>query len=263
MNTSPTKTSHQNPTPTEAENPPPTPPTADPLAGLIEMSSSLARDLKSESARTPPGEPTKSAAPKPVSPSKPSPQANVEWRKKHFELVEYHAKVKNMAISAEGFCKRFAFNIREPHTLLVAVGENGIGKTMLAKAVYAYCNGVFFSAWDHGYWPKPPKVEFIRFAPFVAKFETQQCRMEDIISADLLVIDDIGAEVDKFKSGEPIAILTEILDGRAGKFTFATTNVPQAKWKERWDNRVSDRLQRHAAYVDATGGPRFSVKEIL
>jgi len=165
-----------------------------------------------------------------------------------------------MCIASEGICKRFTFNIREPHTLLVVAGENGIGKTMLAKAVHTYCDGVAFSAWDHGYWSRVPKVEMIRVAPFIAKFETQACRMEDLISADMLILDDMGAEVDKFKSGEPTAILTELLDGRSGKFTFITTNVPQPQWKVRWDNRVDDRLRRHAAYIDATGVPRYSTK---
>ena len=75
--------------------------------------------------------------------------------------------------------------------------------------------------------------------------------LEDLITAEVLFLDDIGAEADRFKSRESTAILCDLLGAREMRFTFITTNIHRDKWEEHWDMRVADRLARNdAAHVD-------------
>lgn len=69
---------------------------------------------------------------------------------------------------------------------------------------------------------------------------------DDVALADLVVIDDLGSEVDKFKSGRPTENIRLMLEDRfkGRKATLITTNIPAREFDTRWDPRVAGRLAR-------------------
>jgi DNA replication protein DnaC len=73
--------------------------------------------------------------------------------------------------------------------------------------------------------------------------------LETADAESLLVLDDIGTETDRFKSGDATCRLCDLLNRRENKFTVLTTNIPPADWLAHWDARVSDRLLRNSAVV--------------
>lgn len=74
-------------------------------------------------------------------------------------------------------------------------------------------------------------------------------RLSEIDADSLVVVDDIGSEVDRFKTGANIERLCMLLNRRAGKFTIITTNHAPETWHQVWDARVSDRLLRNSEVV--------------
>lgn len=82
----------------------------------------------------------------------------------------------------------------------------------------------------------------------------------DSVQADLLLLDDIGAESDKYKTGEATDALCQLLSSRAGKWTMVTTNIDPTEWGDRFDVRVTDRLQRDAEIVRMTATGSYSVR---
>jgi len=76
--------------------------------------------------------------------------------------------------------------------------------------------------------------------------------------ACLLLLDDVGAEVDRYKSGEPTERLRALLDARAGHFTVISTNLPPAMWSIRYDARVEDRMLRNSIIVDLHNVPPWT-----
>ena len=48
--------------------------------------------------------------------------------------------------------------------------------------------------------------------------------------SDVLLLDDFGAEVDKFKSNEPRERARKLLSSREKKITLITTNIPVENW---------------------------------
>ena len=70
--------------------------------------------------------------------------------------------------------------------------------------------------------------------------------LQGLTETDFLILDDLGAQADRFRSGEHIERLRQVLDAREKRWTVATTNILPAQWAEVWDARVSDRFLRCA-----------------
>ena len=64
------------------------------------------------------------------------------------------------------------------------------------------------------------------------------------MSADVLVLDDLGIWKDEFKSEKHVAKLCSLLNERLkrGKYTLITTNIEPKDWASHWDERVESRL---------------------
>ncbi len=176
-----------------------------------------------------------------------------EWRAKHLGLSEHCVDLVKAAESAEMFAKKFCRDIRRrddgtPRTWLVLVGENGVGKTHIAEKLYAYAGGIRMTAWDMGYWDHPPSRVWVDWPDLVAS--DVDGIWQDAVEADFLVVDEIGAEVDRYGKGVPIDRLRSLLSKRENKWTVVTTNTPADAWATRWDKRVADRLRRCSKPVD-------------
>lgn len=109
-------------------------------------------------------------------------------------------------------------------------------------------------------WPRPISVSFFDWSS-IALYdrEDQDQSFLEAHECDVLLLDDIGTEIDKFKTREPVERLRQLLGAREGKYDLITTNIPVEKWAKVWDNRVDDRLLRgNSRFVDLAGVPRFS-----
>ena len=81
----------------------------------------------------------------------------------------------------------------------------------------------------------------------------------DACAETLLIVDDIGAESDRFKSGKSTDALAYLLTRRQGRgFTMLTTNIAPTAWASRWDARVEDRLLRKSTVVDMSECPSWA-----
>lgn len=134
---------------------------------------------------------------------------------------------------------------------------------MLARAVWKYWRSCAVEAWSRGVWGSTVPSTF--FAPWSqisgADEEAKGGIWIDAASADLVVLDDVGSEVDQFKSGRPTENLRLMLEERATRrrgFTLITTNVLRKSWPERWDARIADRLIRNAHAVECVTERSYS-----
>jgi DNA replication protein DnaC len=167
-----------------------------------------------------------------------------------------------MAQRAELFAKRFFLNDRTGPMFLVICGDNGCGKTHTARAIYRYCSAVAPTAWEAGYWKggSTPASVFEGWSR-LADTTDYHGRWLDIVGAQMAVLDDVGAEVDRFRSALPIENLGRMLGEREGRFTVVTTNVPPDQWILQWDARVEERLHRKSEIIELANVPSFYRKE--
>ena len=64
----------------------------------------------------------------------------------------------------------------------------------------------------------------------------------DLREADVVLLDDVGAETDRFKSGAPTSRLRRILSDLENRWVLITTNLMPDQFLGRWDARVASRL---------------------
>lgn len=172
-----------------------------------------------------------------------------------------HPVLKKASKGAESLVKRFQQRRIQPFCLLVLIGRSGCGKTHLAKASVRAANQIAMTGWEQGHWRTHiPSAVICDWPSFVDSDADGVAK--DLQDADLAALDDVGAEVDQYKSGKPAEILRRFLSLRAGKFTIVTTNVPQSAWAQKWDERVSDRLCRQSFIVDMTAVPSYATCKI-
>lgn len=131
-------------------------------------------------------------------------------------------------------------------------GPFGCGKTHALGASARYVRDVRMAIWPTP-WPKPLQFMSVNWAYVIREIadSDNQEYGDDLLAADVIFIDDIGSEEDRFKSGAATRILGDFLGQmhRERKFIFITTNIAPWGWKERWDGRVEDRLLRIDAAI--------------
>lgn len=134
----------------------------------------------------------------------------------------------------------------------ILCGRTGCGKTHLAKFVSRACRSAAITVWQNGLVPNSriPSVVFVSWTAISANGQDADKRFEDILSHELppagvVVIDDFGAEFDRYGKGEPNSRFQALLDACDRKRVFATTNVPVNGWNERFGPRVNSRLSAY------------------
>lgn len=187
-----------------------------------------------------------------------NPLAN-DWQRRWLGMDATGPDIQRMADEVQRFAFRFYKNEQGPK-LLVLVGDTGRGKTHCAKRLSAWAGHVAISAWEAGKWRRPPTIAFHEWSTIAAKdqqewFDWIQVNSEE----DLLIIDDIGTETDRFKSREPVERLRLLLSRRESKWTVITTNISPDEWRNTWDARVEDRLLRGSIVVNLEGVKSYAV----
>lgn len=181
------------------------------------------------------------------------------WLETRLRLNHHHPVIKKLEDVVWEFCVGFITNPARGKRLLL-YGNNGTGKTRVSRAICRWVDErshnmplmetndgqrVVESAFS--FWPET--VDLWK--------DRKDWNIDYLIDADLLVIDDIGAEHDPSKIGTEK--LFRILERREKKWTIVTTNVIPTAWEERFERRVADRLFRNFTHVDLTQVPSYSI----
>lgn len=128
----------------------------------------------------------------------------------------------------------------ESHCLLVLSGKRGVGKTVAA-------------AW----WAlqQPGAVEFVTAQEFVtaSSFDGERDRW---ITADALVLDDIGVEYQDVKGAASSAIDALVNEFYSqGRPLIMTTNLGRAEFKARVGERIADRIRECKGWREFANEP--------
>lgn len=165
-----------------------------------------------------------------------------------------HPDIQAIADHAEAFCGAWAKG-SDINRLLVLCGEPGCGKTHALNAIANWGKYAARFVWERRD-KTGGELPSVLAASWADVSTPERCPdpefrewLAELNATSLACIDDIGTETDRFRSGDSIARLCQVLDRRAKKFTVLTTNKPPELWGEQWDARVSDRLTRGSRIV--------------
>lgn len=184
-----------------------------------------------------------------------------EWQKRNIGLEAYHPKVQKLADAAQEMAERW-FSRDRKQSNLVIVGDPGCGKTHVARKLVQWARGHSGAVLTTHRLSEVPSVMFKAWPEIVSSFkEGFYGVVEDMIEADLLAIDDLGAEHDPSRNAADK--LCQILSRREKKWTILTTNLQPSSWSERLDQRIGDRLFRNSMVVDMTGCPSYAVWSMM
>ncbi|MCL2087489.1 MAG: ATP-binding protein [Oscillospiraceae bacterium] len=134
------------------------------------------------------------------------------------------------------FCKQYADDFHLPHNGILMCGGTGLGKTHLSLAIAGV---VLDKGYGVIYGSTPDLLRKIEKEHFYGENETDT--LELLEEADLLVLDDLGAE---FDSGFYTATLYNLVNSRMnrGTPTIINTNLDFKTLKTRYNDRIMSRL---------------------
>ena len=181
-----------------------------------------------------------------------SAEKSPQFRADVIGLNEVDAVVKRMSIWTEAWIKAAAINKREEGTSkrLALAGVPGCGKSHALRAAHRFLDGyaseLFWERlWGHSALPEACFGVWSRLMERSADgFDDW---MSDAKRASWVFLDDVGADVDKFKSGEPNERLRRVLELSERRWMMITTNIEPSDWPKKFDLRVSDRLSAFRA----------------
>lgn len=169
-------------------------------------------------------------------------------------------------MTAEAFCRHAIRNTNRRLKWLIVGGMTGCGKTHAAKRISRRFKDCRTWAWEKRFWPAVPNAEFWRWQEIADMEEADWKRVWEEIAGvgqvrgiDLLVLDDVGAETDRFKSGVPGARLQQVMDSMEHRWLMITTNVPKDQWADRWDKRIASRMEA-SSYISLFNVPDYRPK---
>ncbi len=178
----------------------------------------------------------------------------------------YDRAVTRMARTVAGWATGALVNRREHPRILLVASPSGSGKTMLSRAAFRFWRGCAVTSWAMGHWgaTRVPCAHWSDWSTLAETSLTERTGVwADAEEADLLVIDDVGAEVDRFRSGLPAENLRLMLERRHTHrgYTLITTNLFPEEWSERWDFRVTDRMLRRSHVVQSTPNGSYAQRK--
>lgn len=180
-----------------------------------------------------------------------------------------HPQVQKAADEVESWFRRFRDNSSLQRHLIIS-GPTGVGKSHLSVKLLKTVRGSVHQLWPSSAWNHPPSVASADFSKIAVKEESEwrewwKDHIDDIagcgLQAEVLFLEDIGCEVDRYRSGAPAARLCEIFNWFAEQWLVVTTNVPPGEWKTRWDARVADRMLRNSVIVEMDNVPSFQISK--
>lgn len=166
-----------------------------------------------------------------------------------------------MLTAAKRFCAEMASTDAPPRWLSL-LGNNGTGKTMLARRIVRFFRRHLDGLNDEN----QPGGFYVRRGGLKPWGDV----MGDILAGDysglnnlrndwLVALDDIGAE---YVNNRDLSAskLYDVLTARERKFTIVTANLPIAAIHEKLDARIASRLLRHGSVVIDVDAPDFNLR---
>ena len=154
-----------------------------------------------------------------------------------FDLSYYQGEDRDRMGQIYRFCCAYAesFSLNSPNILMM--GNTGLGKTHLSLGI---AHAVINRGFTVLYGMAPDFFEKIQDEHF-GRGEAGADTMGTLLSAELLVLDDLGAE---YEGGFHQSTFYQILNARlnAGRPTIISTNLTPKQLESRYGARVSSRL---------------------
>lgn len=175
------------------------------------------------------------------------------WLDKWLSLSTTAQKITDLENAVWEFISAYYKNPARGRTL-VLTGENGCGKTKTAMAIH---NWATFVAREHPVSGHLPVSEFVQWPLVVDALKRKEFSIvEDLVSCELMIVDDVGAEHDPSGFGSEQLYL--IMSQREFKWNIFTTNFSPEDWPKRFERRIASRLYRNAEHIDLRGVPDYS-----
>lgn len=145
---------------------------------------------------------------------------------------------KKQMESILNFCKAYAKDFTKKSGWLIMYGGTGLGKTHLSLAI---ANVAIERGYGVYYGSIQSIMEKLEKEHFGGRKNTDQSEKEDILNADLLIIDDLGVE---FSTQFTVATLHDIINTRLlkGLPTIISTNLEMEEIYEKYTQRIASRL---------------------
>jgi DNA replication protein DnaC len=142
----------------------------------------------------------------------------------------------------------------------ILIGDSGSGKSHSALATKKYLFDALTWAWRADLIDTVKGVEMIE-APELVDMDDEEFGYwtDGLQHTRVLFLEDIGTEIDQYRSGLPRKRLYQILELFADRWLFVTTNIFEETWREKWDARVDDRLHRNSEIVTLRDVPSYTV----
>ncbi len=198
-----------------------------------------------------------------------------EWLDRWLKIQVTHPQLKHLEDSVYDFCMGYGRTPARGHgKRLLIYGENGSAKSHTAKAISRWADFVaprLPTVADEGYTPysvdvgiassRTPKREFRNWASLIKTIKSEQewTAVRELCHAELLILDDIGAEHDPTKFG--VGELYEVLESRERDWMVITTNIMPGNWKDRFERRIASRFLRNFTIVPLDKVPDYNAKQ--
>ncbi|MCL2070611.1 MAG: ATP-binding protein [Oscillospiraceae bacterium] len=150
-------------------------------------------------------------------------------------VEEDECNVREIMRDNFNYCKDYADEFRLPNAGLLLSGKTGLGKTHLSLAI---AGRVLSNGFNAVYGSAPDLFRRIEGEHFGRE---KGNTMDSLQSAELLVLDDIGAE---FESGFYTSMFYNLINSRmnSGNPTVINTNMTMGELRQRYGDRITSRF---------------------
>lgn len=180
--------------------------------------------------------------------------------------LTHHPLCSRLASWVGYFVRRSLRNDRSGGTWLLLEGPPGTGKTHAGRFAARVFNDWVLDAmlagqakWNGARKPAAAVINWSRYCIAAERDGGASWRLDEALENDVIVLDDVGAEADRFKSGATKAQLRDFLESASAKWLLISTNILPADHVDTFGARVADRLTA-AKRCSTVGIPSYRPK---